>query len=177
MEKRNVNLIIGKSGGTAAGNAKTYKISLPTNWVRRLGLTDTSVEMCFDGEKITLTPKLSSKMFVEKKTEQGHELFRIDFYDKAVLCTTIYADFTEKSISVENFTSNVIKTAFGNCTSPDWEDFESFLEERCVPRNRSGIREYLEALGLIEYDPWEIVKKTQGRMAEDHQWLKIEKII
>lgn len=177
MEKRNVNLIIGKSGGTAAGNAKTYKISLPTNWVRQLGLTDTSVEMCFDGEKITLTPKLFPKEFVEKRMKQKHILFQVDFYDKNSLCTTIYADFTEKSISVENFTSNLIKTAFGNRVYPTWEDFENFLEERCIPRSRSGVREYLKAIGLIEYDPWEIIKKTQGRMAEDYQWMKIERII
>lgn len=177
MEKRNVNLIIGKPGGTAAGSSKTYKIALPTNWVKQLQLSDTSVEMCFDGEKITITPKLSPAAFVEKKMKQGHELFQIDFYDKTILCTTIYADFTEKSILAENFTFNMIKTAFGNRVSPSWEDFESFLEERCVPRNRSGVREYLAVLGLTVYDPWEIIKKTQGRMAEDHQWLKIEKIV
>ena len=49
----------------------------------------------------------------------------------------------------------------------------TFLEERCVPRQRDGIQEYLEALGLDEYDPWEIVKHTQGRMAEDQQWIEV----
>jgi len=48
------------------------------------------------------------------------------------------------------------------------------LEERCIPRGRVGLREYLEIIGLDEYDPWEIVKKTQGRMAEDQQWIEIE---
>ena len=59
---------------------------------------------------------------------------------------------------------------------PDWTDFEVFLEERCVPESRSGIREYLEALGLDRYDPLEIIKKTGGRMAEDEQWIKTEEI-
>lgn len=49
----------------------------------------------------------------------------------------------------------------------------AFLEERCIPRQREGIREYLDALGLDEYDPWEIVKCTQGRMAEDQQWIEV----
>ena len=49
----------------------------------------------------------------------------------------------------------------------------AFLEERCVPRQREGIREYLETLGLDEYDPWEIIKRTQGRMAEDQQWIEV----
>ena len=42
--------------------------------------------------------------------------------------------------------------------------FEDFLEERCVPRSRSGIREYLETIGVEEYNPLEIIKKTKGRM-------------
>ena len=45
-----------------------------------------------------------------------------------------------------------------------------------MPRSRSGIREYLEAIGVEEYSPIEIIKKTSGRMAEDNQWLKWEVI-
>ena len=50
----------------------------------------------------------------------------------------------------------------------------SFLEERCLPKSRAGIREYLEAIGVSEYDPMEIIKKTAGRMAEDDQWIEME---
>ena len=59
---------------------------------------------------------------------------------------------------------------------PTWDDFQNFLEERCIPRARAGLREYLEALGLDEYDPLEIIKKTSGRMAEDQQWIEIKVI-
>ena len=50
----------------------------------------------------------------------------------------------------------------------------AFLEERCVPRQREGLQDYLEALGLDHYDPLEIVLRTEGRMAEDQQWLSVE---
>ena len=53
-------------------------------------------------------------------------------------------------------------------------DLADFLAERCIPRQRAGLREYLEALGLDEYDPFAIIEKTGGRMAEDQQWLTIE---
>ena len=33
-----------------------------------------------------------------------------------------------------------------------------------------------EKMGLTEYDPIQIVEKTQGRMAEDAQWLKITRL-
>ena len=75
---------------------------------------------------------------------------------------------------VENQAVPTIKTAFGNNLLPNWEDFQRFLEDRCIPRQRAGLREYLETLGLDEYDPLAIIEKTGGRMAEDQQWLTIE---
>lgn len=44
------------------------------------------------------------------------------------------------------------------------------------PESRAGLREYLEAIGLEEYDPLEIIRKTAGRMAEDQQWLEVEEL-
>ena len=77
---------------------------------------------------------------------------------------------------MENYTDMMVKTAFGTNAAPTWADLEAFLEERCIPRQRAGLREYLEALGLEEYDPLAIVQKTQGRMAEDDQWMEVEKL-
>jgi len=104
----------------------------------------------------------------------GHEVRVLRLYDGETLCSTIYADFTERSVAVENRNVSIIKTAFGNNLLPSWEDFQNFLAERCVPRERAGLREYLEALGLDEYDPLAIIEKTSGRMAEDQQWLTID---
>jgi hypothetical protein len=67
-----------------------------------------------------------------------------------------------------------VKTAFGNNLLPTWEDFQFFLQERCIPRQRAGLQEYLETIGVSEYDPVEIINKTAGRMAEDNQWLEMD---
>ena len=48
-----------------------------------------------------------------------------------------------------------------------------FLESRCVPRERDGLQYYLEELGLDRYDPLAIIRRTQGRMAEDNGAIKI----
>ncbi|MBQ3803858.1 MAG: hypothetical protein II845_09205 [Oscillospiraceae bacterium] len=74
----------------------------------------------------------------------------------------------------KNYTEQAIKTAFGKNQFPSWADLESFLEERCIPRQRRGLREYLETLGVGEYDPLAIIRKPQGRMAEDDQWMKVQ---
>ena len=176
MEIRIAKLIVGKAGGTAGKDSKTYKVSLPSKWVAELGLTDTKMEMTFDGERIMISPHLSMDEFIDKKKTLGHKLMKFEFYDGELLCTKIIADFTDETLSVVNVTENIVKTAFGKNETPTWNDFLNFLEERCVPRSRSGIREYLETIRVEEYNPLEIIKKTNGRMAEDNQWIRWEEM-
>jgi len=132
------------------------------------------VELSFDGNAITIAKRLSAEEFIGTKKEQGHALLKLSYFDGDTLCSAIVADKTERCICVENHVDHIIKTAFGNNLLPTWDDFQKFLEERCIPRARAGLREYLEAIGVEEYDPIEIIKKTEGRMAEDGQWIKIE---
>lgn len=177
MERRQGKIIIGTSGGTASKNSKTYKISLPSSWVNEMMANgNREVELSFDGDSITISASILPSEYVERKLSMNHELYKINYYDADILCTLIYADFTDKTIKHENYTDNIIKTAFGTNKLPTWDDFLSFLKERCISADRAGLREYLETIGVYEYEPFEIVKKTQGRMAEDKQWLKIEKI-
>lgn len=177
MERRIAKLIVGKAGGTAGKDSKTYKVSLPSKWIAELGLADSKMEVSFDGERIIISPHLSMVEFLKKKNSLGHKILKLEFYDRENLCTKIIADFTDETLSAENTTEHIVKTAFGKNEVPTWEDFQSFLEERCVPRSRSGIREYLETIGVEEYNPIEIIKKTNGKMAEDDQWIKLEEIV
>lgn len=178
MEKRLGNIMIQTPGGTAAKGSKTYKVSLPSAWIKELGITakDRQVELSFDGKTITISKRLTLAEFVSQKRKAGHSLLQFFYYDGDILCSLVAADFTDQTLCTENYVSDVIKTAFGNNELPTWADFQNFLEERCIPRARAGLREYIEALGLDEYDPLEIIKKTSGRMAEDNQWIKIKVI-
>ena len=176
LEKRIAKVNISPAGGTAGKNARTCKVTLPTSWVDALGVgdKDREVVLAYDGEKIVLSQKLSGEEFAARNLELKHDVRMFMFYDGDKLCTVIYADFDNKSLTVENHVSNPVKTAFGNNTFPTWQDLQFFFEERCIPRERAGLREYLEVIGVGEYDPLEIIKKTSGRMAEDNQWLKVE---
>ena len=178
MEKRLGNIIIQTPGGTAAKGSSTYKVSLPSSWIKELGIAaeKRQVELSFDGKAITISKRLTLSEFISQKSKAGHALLQFLYYDGDILCSLVAADFTDQTLCAENYVSDVIKTAFGNNEVPTWNDFQNFLEERCIPRARAGLREYLEALGLDEYDPLEIIKKTSGRMAEDNQWIKIKVI-
>lgn len=176
MERRQGKIIIHASGGTAGKGANTFKLTLPSAWIKEMGIGEQSreVELSFDGDTITIAKRLTMDEFISTKQAHGHSLMKLLYFDGDNLCTTIIVDETEHVLRVENHTGRVVKTAFGNNPAPAWEDLQHFLEERCIPHARAGLREYLEAIGVEEYDPMEIIKKTEGRMAEDDQWIRIE---
>ncbi len=176
MERRTAKVNVSAAGGTAGKGARTCKVTLPTKWLEAMGIREArrELELAFDGARIVMSRRLSGPEFAEQQRSRGHEVRILRLYDKDALCSTIYADFTWRTLVVENQDVSPVKTAFGNIQIPTWEDFQRFLAERCVPQQRAGLREYLEALGLEEYDPLSIIEKTGGRMAEDEQWLTIE---
>ncbi|MGN0689559.1 MAG: hypothetical protein ACI4KH_03960 [Oscillospiraceae bacterium] len=178
METRTAKIICSKAGGTAGKNAVSYKISLPTSWINSLGLDEKNreVELRFDGQTISIGKKQTSDSYIKLHKQMGHKIKKYSYFDDEKLCTVIYADHTDKSVFAENFTDNLVKTAFGKNKFPAWEDFCTFIEERCVPKDRNGLREYLECLGLDEYEPFSIIMKTKGKMAEDSQWIEVEEI-
>lgn len=175
MEKRLAKVSISAAGGTAGKGAKTYKLTIPSTWIAVMGITekDRELELTFDEDRIIVARPLDMTRFVRRSLDKNHDLKTFIYYDGHKVCTRIFADFTDKTVCAENHTDDPVKTAFGENTVPTWDDFTAFLEERCVPRERAGLREYLEALGIDEYDPLEIIMRTHGRMAEDDQWIEV----
>ncbi len=178
METRSAKLIIGASGGTAAGRANNYKLTIPSAWVKAMGLSGEcrEVELRFDGTVITVSPKLPLQEFLEVNHRAGHKMLLISCYSGKTLCARIAADETGKSVCIENLSADYLKLPFGKNQNPGWEDFQQFLENRCIPKTRAGVREYLETIGVEAYQPLEIIRKTRGRMAEDDLWLDVEDV-
>ena len=65
--------------------------------------------------------------------------------------------------------------AFGRNEKPDYRDYEEFLESRCFPRTRDQMKLMLRELNLPFYDPFLIIQKTEGKMAEDDFRIEIER--
>lgn len=112
--------------------------------------------------------------FVIMKKKQNHSVYELRYYDIDKLCTLMFVDFTDKTLVLYNYETDLLCTAFGRNLEPTWAEFMEFLEDRCIPRARPTIQSYLDAIGVYEYDPVKIVKVTNGRMAEDSQWLTLE---
>ena len=176
METRNAKLIVNKSGGTASEKSKTYRVTIPNSWVEQLGISENNreIELSFNGSEITVRRKQTMQEY--KDTHNRNKLLQLQFYHGNSLCTTILADETAEKVLIENHTSDPLYTAFGVNNNPDWQDYQNFLEERCIPKSRAGLQEYLNAIGVDEYHPLEIIRKTKGKMAEDQSWLEVTEL-
>ena len=110
---------------------------------------------------------------------QGNNLndytMRLEYMNKDRVCTVILVDFFHQKILIHNESDFLLERAFGMNNKPTWQDFNVFLEERCVPRSRFGIKMILSEYGLDSYDPIAIIERTNGRMAEDNQWIRVSR--
>ena len=70
------NIIFNKAGGNAGANSKGCKLSLLSSWVKQLGINELEreVRIDYDGEKITVSKKLTIDEFIEKKLNEGHHM-------------------------------------------------------------------------------------------------------
>ena len=87
--------------------------------------------------------------------EQKYPL-RLWYMYKNKKCTLIDVDEVEQKIRIKNYVNNIMFRAFGANSNPTYEDYQKFLKSRCP-----------------FYDPMLIIRKTQGRMAEDDFWILI----
>ena len=91
------------------------------------------------------------------------------------VCSIIDVNEMTKQVHVKNYTDNAMFRAFGALENPDYEQYTEFLKSRCFPESRDKLKLVLKDLGLPFYDPLMIIEKTEGRMAEDDFWIRIER--
>ena len=85
---------------------------------------------------------------VQKIIKEASEQSRIVYVyaDKEIPTTIIDASALTQRVEIENLTDDMLSRAFGIQEHPSWEDYETFLETRCMPRTRYGIKEELHRL-------------------------------
>ncbi len=100
---------------------------------------------------------------------------RLFYMYKNRLCTLIDADEVNQKIEIHNYTNNILFRAFGITKDPTYQEYLEFLETRCFPDSRDKMKLVLQDMHLPFYDPLLIIEKTEGRMAEDDFWIRIER--
>lgn len=100
---------------------------------------------------------------------------RLWYMHEESVCTMIDVDENNRRIAIKNYTDKVMFRAFGKVEKPTFEQYEEWLESRCFPKERDKMKLVLKELNLPFYDPMMIIEKTEGRMAEDKFWIRIER--
>lgn len=129
------------------------------------------------GSAAVLLAILREKMWLVEEFEIPEKKLpvRLRYMYNDQLCTIIDVDDPARNVKIKNFVVDPVLRAFGKEEHPSYEDYEAFLESRCFPRTRDKMKIVLRELNLPFYDPFMIIQKTQGRMAEDDFWIQIER--
>ena len=83
---------------------------------------------------------------------------------------TAIATVSGSRVTIQKFTNNTAKQFFYAFNSMDLFQLSDLLEIRCWERERVDINDILQRLGIKEYDPIEIVKRTFGVSYNDPIW-------
>jgi len=100
---------------------------------------------------------------------------RLWYMFKDEVCTIIDVDERNRKVEIFNYTNELIFRAFGNNEYPNYDEYQGFIESRCFPKSRDNLKVYLRELDIPFYEPFMIIEKTLGRMADDDFWIKIER--
>ena len=133
--------------------------------MQKNGKTTAEIAQTFNVSRQTISKYLNKPL-------NGNYVMRLDFMFRQKVCTEIYVNLADKIIKIVNRTNDIMKRAFCINENPDWNDFEQFLEERCFPKSRAFRKTILKKIGADGYDTLQILEKTDGRTAEDNQYVR-----
>lgn len=118
-----------------------------------------------------LTPEYIESIKIPEKVFP----IRIWYMYKEDVCTLIDVNEGKQIVKIKNYTNKIQFRAFGVNETPSFQDYEDFLKSRCFPETRDKMKLILRDLNLPFYDPLMIIERTQGRMAEDDFWIRVDR--
>lgn len=100
-------------------------------------------------------------------------LWGFDYMHKNKVCS--HVDFLSNlTFKVENYTNDLLETAFGLMEDRSYSALVEFFETRCCPKTRSGIEDILKNFGLEHFSAIDIVRQTHGVMTDDFHWVRFD---
>lgn len=95
-----------------------------------------------------------------------------DFMHFDKVCCHVEVD-KHGNIDYQQYTDSLFESIFFR-GEPSIERLLTFFRSRCFEETRADADEWLRYLGLKEYDPLEICRKTHGRMWGDKLWIRFK---
>lgn len=104
-----------------------------------------------------------------RRKEKIMDNFHFEVYWRDEITARVYVKGND--VTVSRFTDNPLKQLFADKKMTRFQLGQIF-ELRCWEKGRSDISEILGHLGVKEYNPYEIVRKTHGVSANDYIWFR-----
>lgn len=143
------NLFTGKKDISSATSESLYKLA------RFLGMTMDE-----------LYRALSEQMYIPSDIFPN---FLLMWRDEVISSVSI----DNKSVHIDRYIIHPVKQIFYKDELSKFE-FGEIIKHRCWDESRPDLLQLLNLIGLKEYNPYEICKKTHGKMAQDDTWFKFE---
>ena len=110
------------------------------------------------------------KCYIKRKKQDSIlDNFSFEVYWKDDITARVYV--RGKNVTVSKYTENPGKQLFAEKKMTRYQ-LGKIFEMRCWEKGRADINEILENLGLKEYNPYEIVRKTHGVSDNDYIWFR-----
>jgi len=101
-------------------------------------------------------------------------MIRFQYMERNNVTADVEVDYHKKTVRYQPYSEDIYALPFGVNMKPNLADVGRFFESRCFPKERRNCRQLLDDLGLQEYIPLDIVRKTHGRQLEDYCWIRFE---
>jgi len=101
------------------------------------------------------------------------QALEFEVLNKDYLVASVRFDYKDQKLHIENNGKNFMDVAVLDKVST-LDELNDWFEGRCFLRSRADKDFLLSALGLTEYAPYNIVRKTNGVLFEDTYWIRFE---
>ena len=153
----------------------------------RSGVAYSTIYNLFTGKNSISDAKTDSLYRIAKALNMSMDELYSQFIVRESDSRSIMPDFTlmwedeeigsvhigDKTVSIERFDTHPVKQIFFADEIPRFV-FGQILKTRCWDEHRPDIDKLLGIIGLDDYNPYEICKKTHGRMVQDKTWFRFE---
>lgn len=101
------------------------------------------------------------------------EVLVFDFMDGDEIMSHVEADFKNQVVHCIDYVDRPEFTVFGK-NPHTIDELNEFFEDRCFSKHRPDLDILLGLIGLKQYNPLDIVRKTHGREWGDDFWIRFE---
>lgn len=171
LKGKDLKVLRKKLSLTQAELAQLVNVSVKT--IERWETSDKPIS----GPIVTLASILNNYPHLKEELQVPDRKYdlRLWYMCRDLPCTVIDVDERNRKIRIQNYMTGCMMRAFGINEQPTFDDYKEFLKSRCFPETRDKMKLVLKELDLPFYDPLMIIEKTEGRMAEDDFWIRIER--